>query len=223
MTWADFYLVCFLVGLTLSVLSLVLGHLNLHVHLPHGDFHGFDMHLGDAGAAHGGMPMHDAGMAHVHTGDAHAVVGDAQISPINFATVTAFLAWFGGAGFLLTHYGSFWYLLGFLMSVAVGLAGGWIVLWILRKLITKEENMDPADYEMVGVLGRVVSGIRAGGTGEIVFVQGGTRQTAGARSEDGSAIGREEEVVVTRYEKGIAYVRRWDELAAEDTLRNSTL
>ena len=37
------------------------------------------------------------------------------------------------------------------------------------------------------------------------------RRVCGARSEDGSAIAKGTEVVVTRYEKGIAYVRPWEE------------
>ena len=76
--------------------------------------------------------------------------------------------------------------------------------------------MDPADYQMIGVLGRVTSGIREGGTGEIVYVQGGTRHAIGARSEDGAGIAKEEEVVVTRYEKGLAYVRRWKDLTEDE-------
>jgi hypothetical protein len=61
------------------------------------------------------------------------------------------------------------------------------------------------------VLGKLSMPIREGGTGEIVFSQEGTRRCAGARSEDGSPIDKRTEVIVTRYEKGIAYVRRWDE------------
>ena len=38
---------------------------------------------------------------------------------------------------------------------------------------------------------------------------------SGARAESGTAIPKGVEVVVTRYEKGIAYVRPWDELAGE--------
>jgi hypothetical protein len=82
-------------------------------------------------------------------------------------------------------------------------------------LISDEENMDPADYEMVGVLGRLCVSIRAGGTGEILYSQAGTRRVCGARSEDGSAIAKGTEVVVTRYEKGIAYVRLWSEMSGE--------
>jgi hypothetical protein len=68
---------------------------------------------------------------------------------------------------------------------------------------------------MSGVLGRVSSSIRGGGTGEIVFEQVGTRRSCGARSEDGAPIAKGTEIVVTRYERGIAYVRTWDEISGE--------
>jgi hypothetical protein len=101
-----------------------------------------------------------------------------------------------------------------LASVASGLIGGGIVfLFMSRVLMSREENMDPADYDMVGVLGHVSSPIRAGGTGEIIYSQMNTRRTCGARSEDASAIAKGTEVVVTRYEKGIAYVRLWSEMS----------
>ena len=44
----------------------------------------------------------------------------------------------------------------------------------------------------------------------------GTRRVCGARSDTGGAIARGTEVVVTRYEKGIAYVRLWSEMAGEE-------
>jgi hypothetical protein len=62
----------------------------------------------------------------------------------------------------------------------------------------------------------VSSSIREGGTGEIIYSQEGTRRVCGARSEDGTAISKGEEIIVTRYEKGIAYVRRWEELTADE-------
>jgi hypothetical protein len=96
-------------------------------------------------------------------------------------------------------------------------------------LISDEENMDPADYEMVGVLGKLCVPIREGGTGELIYSQAGTRRVCGARTEDGSAVAKGTEVVVTRYEKGIAYVRLWsemsgeeDEAAAEDSAKESS-
>ena len=66
------------------------------------------------------------------------------------------------------------------------------------------------------MLGHIGSPIRAGGTGEIIFSQEGTRHTCGARSENGEALPRGTEVIITRYERGIAYVRHWEEMAEEE-------
>jgi hypothetical protein len=189
MTWSDFYLVCFLVGLASSVVSVVTGATRLHV--PH-------------------LHLHHVGGAHASGGHAGAS-GRTGVSVVNFSTVTAFLAWFGGAGYLLTHYYGVWRWLALGAAVLSGVAGAALVFaFIARFLVVGDESLDPADYEMVGVLGRVTSRIRTGGTGELVYSQAGTRRTTGARSEDGDAIERGCEVIVTRYERGIAYVRPWD-------------
>jgi membrane protein implicated in regulation of membrane protease activity len=205
-TWSDFYLICFAVGFLLSAVSFVAGGLRLHVHLPHLPHGG----VGHAGGATGG--------AHAPTTHATAAKGGrgGAVSPFNFITLTAFLAWFGGTGFLITRFAHVWFALGLLLATAAGLVGGGIVfLFLSRVLISPDENMDAADYEMVGVLGRTSLPIRETGTGEIIYSQAGTRRTCGARSENGSAIEKGTEVVVTRYEKGIAYVRRWEEMNGE--------
>jgi membrane protein implicated in regulation of membrane protease activity len=191
MTWADFYLICFLLGLALSLLSVLTGsaHLHLpHVHLPH-------VHV-----------------PHVHAGEAEGVPW------LNFGTMTAFLAWFGGTGYLLERFYAVWFLVALAIALLSGLGGAAIVFWFLAKLASDDEGLDPADYEMIGVLGKLSIPIRLGGTGEIVFSQEGVRRVSGARSDDGTAIAKGTEVVVQRYEKGIAYVRRWEDMAgsAED-------
>lgn len=89
-------------------------------------------------------------------------------------------------------------------------------MFLTKVLMSNDENMDPADYEMVGVLGKVSCPIREGGTGEIVYSQMGTRRVCGARSDDATAIAKGTEVVVTRYEKGIAYVRLWSEMSGDE-------
>jgi membrane protein implicated in regulation of membrane protease activity len=128
----------------------------------------------------------------------------------NFATITAFLAWFGGTGYILTRHSSLLVTVIVLIAIAAGLVGSAIILWFIVKfLLTHDQALDPADYDRVGVLGRISSAIRQGGTGEIIFSQEGTRQTCGARSEDGAPLARGTEVIVTRYERGIAYVRRF--------------
>jgi hypothetical protein len=208
MTWADFYLICFAVGFCFSFLSFVLGSPRGHFHFPHAHGHAGGAHLptGDASTGHGTGAGAKGGRA-----------SGGNVSPLNPPTVAAFLAWFGGTGYLLTRYSTLQVGLGLLASVASGLVGGGIIFVFLTKvLMSDEENMNPDDYEMVGVLGKTSSSIREGGTGEIVYSQMGTRRVCGARSEDDSAIAKGTEVVVTRYEKGIAYVRLWSDMSADE-------
>ena len=224
MTWADFYLICFAVGFCFSFFSFVFGGARFgRLHLPH--FHGHGVsHLptahapmGHAPVAGGHAPAATHGPAAPHAPGAHQASRGSGVSPFNPPSLAAFLAWFGGTGYLLTRFSSVWVGLGLLLSVGSGVVGGGIIfLFLSRVLISDEENMDPADYEMVGVLGRLCVSIREGGTGEIVYSQVGTRRVCGARSEDGSAIAKGTEVVVTRYDKGIAYVRLWSEMSGED-------
>ena len=62
-----------------------------------------------------------------------------------------------------------------------------------------------------GALAVVSMTIRENGTGEIIFPLGGARRCSGARTADGKAIEKGAEVVIEKYEKGIAYVKRWEE------------
>ena len=192
MTWADFYLICFLVGFTLSLISVLSGA--FHIHFP--------------------------GLHHVH---AMHGAGDVHGSMLNFPTITAFLAWFGGVGYLLSRFSGVWLWLAFCLALAAGLTGSAIVFGFLFKvLLAHEQPLNALDYEMVGVLGRVSSFIREGGTGEIAFSQAGIRRSAPARSDDRNAIPKSADVIVTRYEKGIAYVRRWEDLSPDPDLADST-
>ena len=135
---------------------------------------------------------------------------------INFGTIAAFLIWFGGAGYLLTRYSTLVVSLVLILAVVVGIVGANIIFWFVVKLLTKHDReLDPADYERVGVLGRITSPVREGGTGEMIFSQEGTRHTCGVRSEAGEALAKGTEVIITRYEHGIAYVRPWEEMANE--------
>ena len=206
MTWSDFYLTCFAVGFLLSAVSFIVGGLRWHLHLPHVLHGGGHVGAGRAPVSHAG----GGNGAAAHAGR------QAAVSPFNFITLTAFLAWFGGTGYLITRFSSLWFALGLLIAMAAGLFGAAVVfLFLTRVLISHEENMDSADYEMVGVLGRVSMPVRENGTGEIIYSQAGTRRTCGARSENGSAIEKGAEVMVARYEKGIAYVKRWEEISGE--------
>jgi len=187
MNWELFYLICFIVGFVFSTLSFLTGTLHLHVPAK------WHMQIGNDGF-------------HVH--------GVAAF--FNSFTLMAFLTWFGGMGYLLTRYSSIWIGFALLLASVAGLIGAAVVGWFFARVLMKHDvGIDPAEYEMTGVLGRVSSSIRGGGTGEIVFEQVGIRRSCGARSEDGLPITKGTEVVVTRFERGIAYVRTWDEIAGE--------
>jgi membrane protein implicated in regulation of membrane protease activity len=151
-------------------------------------------------------------LPHFHGAHGHGA-GGSGIPVLNFGTIAAFLAWFGGTGFLLERYSAIWVFLALLISIVSGVAGAAVVFWFLAKLAAQDRPLDPADYEMVGVLGTVTSPIRPGGTGELIYQRDGSRKAAPARSENGAAIARQTEVIVTRFEGGIAYVRSFQEMS----------
>jgi hypothetical protein len=200
MSWEAFYLICFALGLSLTVLSF-LGVFS-HLHFP------------------GHVGTHVGGHGHVHLphvrGAGHG--GYSDVSPVNGFTLAAFLCWFGGCGYLLSRFGSFVMPVVLGIATVTGLAGASILFWFLaRVLAPHERELTAADTDIVGALGRVSGTIRSDGVGEIQFSQNGVRRFAVARSEAGVAIPRDVEVVVMRYEQGIAWVRRWDEVVSSET------
>ena len=125
-------------------------------------------------------------------------------SPGSGARVTFSTNW-GGLGLLLV----------LILSAFTGVAGGALIFLFAAKVLAPgDKALDPADYRVVGALGKVSSTVLPNGTGEMIYVQQGRRQGVAVRSENGTLIPAGKEVVVTRYEDGIAYVREWDELTA---------
>jgi len=194
MTMDTFYLICFGVGLVLSIVSVLGGF--AHLHLGH-------LHTGHSALAHHGTGAHGS--------------GSRGLSAVNGFTFTAFLCWFGGAGYLLHRYSIFVAPLVLLLSIVSGVFGAALLWTILFKvLIPRERVLSSEDTEMTGVLAKVSDSIRSnGGIGEILFLQTGARRSSAARSDDGRTIERGTEVVVIRYERGIAYVRPWAELESD--------
>jgi membrane protein implicated in regulation of membrane protease activity len=194
MTMETFYLICFGVGLVLSVAFFLGGF--AHLHLGH-------LHIGHSGLTHHGAGAHGS--------------GSRGLSAVNGFTITAFLCWFGGAGYLLHRYSIFVATLVLLLSVVSGVFGAALLWAILFKLLLPRERvLNSEDTEMTGVLAKVSDSIRSnGGIGEILFLQTGARRSSAARSDDGRTIERGTEVVVIRYERGIAYVRPWAELEGD--------
>jgi membrane protein implicated in regulation of membrane protease activity len=204
MTWSDFYLLSFLVGFSLSVLSFLAGavnfHLPFHIHLPfHGAHH--------AGGVTGGGHASGVGLK-----SGAAIKSGGHISWFNASTLLAFLAWFGGVGYILTKHSHFVGLtiLGF--ALLAGLFAGLVVFQFMARVVKATSTpMLEWDYRVEGTVGTVSMAIRENGTGEVIFEQNGARKSTGARSEDGTSVPKGVEVVIARYDDGIAYVKRWDE------------
>jgi hypothetical protein len=220
MNWETFYFVCFVAGLFLSGFSLLggMGHLggHTHFHLPHGT------HVPHMPAA--GHGTHLPHVAHAGQGAASGQASGPQstVPWWNAFSIMVFITWFGATGYLLTRHENFAALVVLVLSVVAGFAGGAIVFFFLTKVLLPHER-ELTDFETAveGVVGRVSAPIREGGIGEIVYEQLGVRKAAPARAEDGAAIKKDEEVFVVRYERGVAWVRRWEELESGEEARGT--
>jgi membrane protein implicated in regulation of membrane protease activity len=191
MTWSDFYLFCFLVGFAFSALSFLAGA--MHIHWP----------------AHGG---HHAVGGHAVAAKGGASWPGTHVPWLNASTIMAFLAWFGGAGYILARASHLVAMASLVTAACAGLVAGRIVYkFMLRLTRAGDSLMLDADYRIEGCVGTLSMPIREKGTGEVIFSLGGVRRCAGARSETAESVEKGAEVVIERYEKGIAYVKRWDD------------
>ena len=200
------FAVCFALGLILALFSVVagVGHFGGHV-----------------GGDSGGAGHVQIGHAHVHLGHAdgnaahpggHNSAGSERgegVSFLNLSSLTIFVTWFGAIGFSLRLAGGLGLLLVVAFAVIGGVVGAYAVYLFLVKFLLKGQSkpMTARDTYMPGTIARVTSQINAGGAGEIVYVHLGTRRSCGAKATDGAEIPRGTQVVILRYEKGIAYVK----------------
>ena len=76
-----------------------------------------------------------------------------------------------------------------------------------------DKELTAEETAVTGVVGRVSAPIRVGGVGEVLYEQLGARRSVPARADLGEPIQKDEEVFVVRYEQGVAYVRRWEDIA----------
>jgi membrane protein implicated in regulation of membrane protease activity len=184
------------VGFSLSVLSFLGGA--AHIHLPsrlHLHFHG--------GHQAGGMAGRGAAQAR------------GGMSWFNAMTIMTFLAWFGGVGYILSTHSQLVAFAALFIAIVAGLfAAGLVFKFMARIVKVSDAQMLDWDYRIEGTVGTISSPIREDGTGEMIFEQRGVRKSVGARSEDGKPLPNGTEVAITRYENGIAYVKKWEEFTS---------
>lgn len=198
------FLVCFLVGLCMTALSLVLGM---------GHFGG--IHLGHDVGGHAIGPG-DGGHGSAGHGGAGTEAQTLTTGFLNFTTVMTFVTWFGGVGYLIARYTALGGAVALVVAVVSGIGGGSIVaLFISRVLEQGQTQLSDADYRMPGTAARVTSTIYPGYAGEITYTLAGSTHAGAARSVSDEGIPRGTEVVVIKYEHGTAYVDTWQHALGE--------
>lgn len=188
MTWSLFYLCVFCAGLFFCFIALFTGggHGIVHLHAP------FRIHISGMRPMAGQQPT--------------------SAAAVNGFTLTAFLCWFGGAGYLLQRNVGMLGWISLLLATLSGVVGANLIFWFLSKFLLRHERVLTAEETAItGVVGHVSGPLGDGRTGEILYSQLGVRRSSPARSADGTRIERDAEVVVLRYEQGIAYVQPWNE------------
>lgn len=172
------YAVCFGVGLLFALLSVLLGHL------------GHDGHVDAGGHEVGDLQGHaEAGFG------THDMPG---FEPVGPTTIATFITAFGGLGMVVNQSDSLhrysWIFAG-LGALAIAAVVGWGFATIFR---WAQGSSEGRIAEISGVTATVITPIPAGGVGEIAYVQAGSRYSAPARSEDGTAFPNGATVKITR-------------------------
>jgi hypothetical protein len=211
------FIACFLAGLLFVLISALLGNTGHGSgHIAHG------MHISPAHAiAHSGSAL-SHGTHIAHAGQTHgsqsatASTGNnifasilANVSPLSIAL---FLLGFGFCGYTLHNTALL--ALPFVLILA-GISGfviaGLLLLMINRLFGHIVEPVAQDVTDRTGLLGRVSITVPENGLGEIIYLSpAGMRKSIPARSIDGRKIERDQEVVVTNYQGGIAEIDTWD-------------
>jgi membrane protein implicated in regulation of membrane protease activity len=206
------FLGCFLFGAIFTLVTTLLGSLAPDVEL---GAMGKLGKVGKLGKLHVEVPHADGGTGPLVHADGGGL-GTLLSGYFTLSSLVAFLTWFGAAGYILSKAmgWSLWLILP--LAVVAGIAGGGIIAWVIAKIKEGDRPMDPADYQLEGTLARVSVSLPENGVGEIVFSLAGTTRCEAARAEGGHRIPDGTEVVIIRYERGIATVQPFRALMGQE-------
>jgi len=129
----------------------------------------------------------------------------------DFLSGAAFIVAFGAVGFLVARLQNGNAVLSVPTALAAGLGGAWLTTLLPTSVDDGAETAGPRP-EVVGTVGTLSLPIREGACGELAYSDGGSTRTCIARSQNGCAIEKGTEVLVTGYENGTAIVRRIEDV-----------
>jgi membrane protein implicated in regulation of membrane protease activity len=171
------YTACLALGLLFTLISAFAGHF----------FGGHDGTGGDVGTG-----------GHAEAGYDHSgVPGMSFFSP---TVLACFVTAFGACGLILSNIEStksVW--ISAPISAVTGLIMASMVFWLFNFMFKKTQSSSESRVSsLVGQEASIVSPIPKNGVGEIAYVQGGTRYTAPARTENGTPVSAGRLVRITR-------------------------
>ena len=171
------YGICLALGLLFTIISAIAGHF-------FGGGHDGHMDIGTGGHAEAGF-------------DDSGVPGISFFSP---TVLACFITAFGATGLILSNIEatrSIW--ISAPISSVIGVFLAWLTFLIFNTLFSKTQSSSESRVAtLVGVTASIATPIPENGVGEIAYVQGGTRYTAPARTEDGSPVPHGKPVRITR-------------------------
>jgi hypothetical protein len=168
------YTACLALGLLFTLISAVAGHL----------FGGHDgMDVGTGGHAEAGF-------------DQSGVPGISFFSP---TVLACFVTAFGACGLILSQIQGMRVWVSAPISAAAGALMASVAFLVFNWIFSKTQSSSESRVgSLAGQTASIVSPIPADGVGEIAYVQGGSRYTAPARSENGCAVPAGRPVRITR-------------------------
>lgn len=158
----------------------------------------------------GGDADHGHDLDHGADGNGHL------FEMFNLSSILAFITWFSGVTYIVRNGLGVFAGIAIVIGLIFGVAGAYAISWFLYSFLRKNSpELNPADWDQVGQIGKVTGTIFENGIGEIIFERHGSRHSIPARTKDGVGIQRETEVVILDIEKGVAIVQPWTELLDE--------
>jgi len=169
------YLICLVVGLVFTLVSVVAGHF----------FGGHGEHVGGSGG-------------HAEAGaDSSDMPGISIFSP---TIIAAFITAFGGFGVIFTEFpATKKVIVSAPLSMICALAIALVLFKFLSSVFSHTQSSSESRVaRLAGTEASVISPIPENGVGEIAYVVSDSRYTAPARTENGAAIGNGKLVKITR-------------------------
>lgn len=188
------YLICFGLGLVVSIGSLLLGG------------HSHDLSGSSTGGTHAHVhTLHD--IQHLdHTGNSQL---DNRVPFLSMNSALAFLLGFGAAGYTAQHLllnPALFLSLG--IAVLIGLAFASLIYYFLNNILIRGQSpyLKEADFDLRGIEGVVSSSIYSHGIGEVSYIFNQTIQALPAKEKQDRGLPKGTPIIILAVHQGVATV-----------------